>query len=322
MIQCISVFERNMMSDYPKSLPEFQKRFPDEDACATCLFELRWPDGFECPACGCKECCALKTRKWTYQCKNCDKQTSVRAGTLMHASNLPLTTWFWAAYLMATQLNGVSGLQLQKQLGLGSYSTAWLLLGKLRSAMVDLDRNPLSGLVEIDETAIRHRTGNGAVGRGRSHKGKLMIVAAVETETRDEKSYPGRIRLSEISDYTAQTLGSFVESEVAGGSVVKTDGLPSYNNLPGTDHDKQVVGNQLAHNVLPWIHRIFSNLKACEIGVYHGLRAMHLQSYLDEFVFRFNRRRNRRVGLRSLLNLAMKSKPMTYKMLIGTEQCG
>ena len=108
MIQCISVFERNMMSDYPKSLPEFQKRFPDEDACATWLFELRWPDGFECPACGCKECCALKTRKWTYQCKNCDKQTSVRAGTLMHASNLPLTTWFWAAYLMATQLNGVS----------------------------------------------------------------------------------------------------------------------------------------------------------------------------------------------------------------------
>ena len=88
------------MSDYPKSLPEFQKRFPDEDVCAAWPFELRWPDGFECPACGCKECCALKTRKWTYQCKNCDKQTSVRAGTLMHASNLPLTTWFWAANLM------------------------------------------------------------------------------------------------------------------------------------------------------------------------------------------------------------------------------
>ena len=117
--------------------------------------------------------------------------------------------------------------------------------------MADPDRNPLSGLVEIDETSIRHRTGNGAVGRGRSHEGKFMIAGAVETETRDEKSYPGRIRLSEISNYTAQTLRSFVESEVAGGSVVKTDGLPSYNNLPGTDHDKQVVGNQLAHIVLP-----------------------------------------------------------------------
>ena len=240
----------------------------------------------------------------------------------MHASNLPLTTWFWTAYLMATHSNGISGLQLQKQLGLGSYSTAWLLLGKLRSAMVDPDRNPLSGLVEIDEASIRHRTGNGEVGRGRSHKGKLMIVGAVETETRDEKSYPGRIRLSEISDYSDQTLGSFVESEVAGGSVVKTDGLPSYNNLPGTDHDKQVVGNQLAHNVLPWIHRIFSNLKAWEIGVYHGLRAKHLQSYLDEFVFRFNRRRNRHAGLRLLPNLAMKCKPMTYSILIESEQCG
>ena len=134
-----------------------------------------------------------------------------------------------------------------------------------------------------------------------------MIVGAVETETRDEKSYPGRIRLSEISDYTAQTLGSFVESEVAGGSVVKTDGLPSYNNLPGTDHDKQVVGNQLAHNVLHWLHRIFSNIKAWEIGVYNGLRAKNLQSYLDELVFRFNRRRNRYAGLRSLLNLCGKA---------------
>ena len=242
----------------------------------------------------------------------------------MHASNLPLTTWFWAVYLMATHSNGISGLQLQKQLGLGlgSYSTAWILLGKPRSAMVDPDRNPLSGLVEIDETSIRHRTGNGAVGRGRSHKGKLMIAGSVETETRDGNSYPGRIRLSEISDYTAQTLRSFVESEVTDGSTVKTDGLPSYNNLPGTDHDKQVGGNQLAHNVLPWIHRIFSNLKAWEIGVYHGLKAKHLQSYIDEFEFRFNRRRNRRAGLRLLLNLTMKSKPMTYKMLIELEQCG
>ena len=129
------------MSDYLKSLTEFQNLFPDEDACATWLFELRWPDGFECPACGHKECCALRTRKWTYQCKSCQKQTSVRAGTLMHASNLPLTTWFWAAYLVATHSNGISGFQLQKQLGLGSYRTAWLLLGKLRSLMVDPGRN-------------------------------------------------------------------------------------------------------------------------------------------------------------------------------------
>ena len=148
-----------------------------------------------------------------------------------------------------------------------------------------------------------------------------MIAGAVEVINRDGESYPGRIRLSEISDYTSETLHDFVESEVAYSSTIKTYGLPSYNNLVGRNHCKQVVGNQLAHNVLPWIHRIFSNLKAWETGVYHGLRAKHLQSYLDEFVFRFNRRRNRHAGLKSLLNLVMKSKPMTHNMLIGSERC-
>ena len=133
------------MPEYPKSLPEFQKLFPDEDACATWLFEMRWPDGFECPACGHKECFTFNTRKWLYQCKNCRKQTSIRAGTLMQDSKLPLTTWFWAAYLVATHSNGISGLQLQRQMALGSYRTAWLLLGKLRAAMVDPDHNLLSG---------------------------------------------------------------------------------------------------------------------------------------------------------------------------------
>ena len=309
------------MSDYPKSLPEFQRLFSDEDACATWLFEMRLPDGFECPSCGHKECCTLKTRKWLYQCKSCRKQTSIRVGTLMQDSKLPLTTWFWAAYLVATHSNGISVLQLQKQLALESYRTAWLLLGKLRASTVDPGRNLLSGLVEIDETSIRCRTKNEEVRRGRSHKGKLMIAGAVEVKNHDGKSYPGRIRLSEISDYTTETLHDFVKREVDDGSTVKTDGLPSYNNLVGTDHDKQVVGNQLAHNVLPWIHRIFSNFKAWETGVYHGLRAKHLQSYLDEFVFRFNRRRNRHSGLKSLLNLVMKSKSMTYNILIVSEIC-
>ena len=307
------------MCDYPKSLPRFQKMFPDDDACANWLFEMRWPDGFECPACGHNDCCALKTRKWLYQCRSCRKQTYIRAGTLMQDSKLPLTTWFWAAYFAATHSNGISALQLQKQMALGSYRTAWLLLGKLRAAIVNPDRNLLSGLVEIDETSIRCRTKNDEVRRGRSHEGKLMIAGAVEVESRDGKTYPGRIRLSGIPDYTTETLHDFVKSEVADGSTVKTDGLPSYNNLVGTDHDKQVVGKQLAHKVLPWVHRIFANLKAWEIGVYHGLRAKHLQSYLDEFVFRFNRRRNRPSGLKPLLGLVMKSKPMTYKMLIGSE---
>ena len=161
------------MSDYPHSLLEFQQRFPDERACADYLIETRWPDGFVCPACGSNKAWALETKAFVHECARCHKQTSVTAGTLMHGSKLSLTVWFWAAYLMATHSNGISAFQLWKQLGLGSYKTAWLLCAKLRNAMVDPDSNPLSDLVEIDETTIHHRTKDGAVcgGQGRSHEG-------------------------------------------------------------------------------------------------------------------------------------------------------
>ena len=118
-----------MICDYPKSLPEFQKMFPDEDACATWLFEAHWPDGFECPVCSHKECFTFKTRKWLYQCKNCRRQTSIRAGTLMQDSKLPLTTWFWAAFLVATQFQRHLGRSIAGANGIGLIShrlaSAW-----------------------------------------------------------------------------------------------------------------------------------------------------------------------------------------------------
>ena len=150
MIWRFLILWRNMMSDDSKtlSLSEFQRLFPDEDACAAWLFEIRWPDGFECPACGHKKCFTLKTRKLLYECKSCRKQTSLRVGTMMQDSKLPLTTWFWAAYLMSTHSNGIPALQLQKQLELGSYRTAWLLFKKLRASMDEPGCNLLAGLVE------------------------------------------------------------------------------------------------------------------------------------------------------------------------------
>ncbi len=135
------------MPDFPTSLPEFQRWFPDEDACAQYLFELRWPEGFRCPRCGHDHAWALETKAWTFECAGCARQTSVTAGTVMHGSKLSLEIWLWAAYLMATHSNGISALQLQKQLGLGSYKTAWLLCGKLRRAMVKPERTTSSGLV-------------------------------------------------------------------------------------------------------------------------------------------------------------------------------
>lgn len=308
------------MSDYPRSLIEFQQRFPDEASCATYLAELRWPDGFRCPACNHDRGWALKAKPWTWECTRCHRQTSVTAGTLLHGAKLPLTLWFWAAYLMATHSNGISALQLYKQLRLGSYKSAWLLCAKLRHAMVDPDRNPLAGLLEVDETTIAYRTKEQPVagGQGRSHQGKLLMAGAVEIIG----DRPGRIRLAAIADYAAASLHHFLGTHAAPGATAKTDGWSGYPGAPDVAHDPHVIGSMAAHVVLPWVHRVFANFKRWALGVYHGLREKHLQSYLDEFVFRFNRRTTRHAGFRSLLAIGSRAQPVTYKMLIAPEATG
>jgi transposase-like protein len=307
------------MTDAPGSLIQFQQRFPDEAACAADLAAVRWPQGLICPRCGHAKAWLLQTKAWTYECAGCRKQTSVTAGTILHGSKLPLTLWFWAAYLMATHSNGISALQLQQQLALGSYKTAWLLCAKLRASMVAPDRNPLCGLVEVDETAIACRstkdppTGGG----GRSHQGKILVVGAVEVQ--DGGAGPGRIRLQEVPDYSSASLHPFLAANLAPSATAKTDGWSGYPGAPGVHHDPHTIGKMAAHIVLPWTHRVFSNLKTWALGVYHGLRREHFQSYLDEFVFRFNRRHHRHTGFRSLLGIAAGHAPLTYKMLISPE---
>jgi transposase-like protein len=312
------------MPDYPRSLIDFQRLFPDDAACAAYLAAQRWPEGFCCPACGHDAAWALRAKPWTYECRGCRRQTSVKAGTILHGSKLSLTVWFWAAYLMATHSNGISALQLQKQLGLGSYKSAWLLCAKLRRAMLEPGRNPLAGLIEIDETTIHHRTKEDppAGGQGRSHDGKLLIVGAVEIKGQGPQSGPGRIRLAAIEDFSAASLHRFMAAAIAAASTAKTDGWAGYPGAPELSHEPHVIGNMAAHVVLPWIHRVFANLKTWALGVYHGLRAKHLQSYLDEYVFRFNRRRSRHAAFRSLLGIASKASPLTYKMLISPEPTG
>ena len=180
-------------------------------------------------------------------------------------------------------------------------------------------RTPLSGLVEVDETEIACRRKNDPVtgGGGRSHQGKMLVVGAVEVA--DGGAGPGRIRLAEVSDYSAESLHPFIAQNLAPGATAKTDGWPAYPGAPGVSHDPHVIGKMAAHVVLPWVHRIFSNLKVWGLGVYHGLRPRHLQSYLDEFVFRFNRRRTRHAAFRSLLGIAAGHAPFPYKMLISPE---
>src|SRR6476469_9882785 len=239
------------MSEFPQSLIEFQSRFPDEAACVGYLFAARWPEGFVCPACGTGKAWPLQTKAWTWECAHCGKQTSVTAGTIMHHSKLPLTLWFWAAYLMATHSNGISALQLQRQLGLGSYRSAWLLCGKLRRSMVAPGRSALAGLVEIDETEIPCRSKNDPLtgGGGRSHQGKMLIVGAVEVE--DSGAGPGRLRLSPVPDYSASSLHAFLAANLAPGATAKTDGWSGYPGAAGLAHDPHVVGRMAAHIILP-----------------------------------------------------------------------
>lgn len=181
------------------------------------------------------------------------------AGTVMHGSKLPLTVWFWAAYLMATHSNGISARQLGRQLGLGSYKSAWLLCAKLRRAMVNPDRALLSGLVEVDETQIPYRTQDDPVGGGggRSPDGKIQVVATVEIIDKA----PGRLRLGVIPDASAASLHPFIQNNVATGTTLKTDGWAGYPGVQGYTHEPHTVGKMAAHIVLPWVHRVFSNLR-------------------------------------------------------------
>jgi predicted RNA-binding Zn-ribbon protein involved in translation (DUF1610 family) len=302
--------------DRPPSLQRFMADFPDDDACAAWLAHRRWPDGFACPACGSKRAWRLESKDWTWECADCGRQTSATAGTIMHGTHLPLRTWFLAAHLVATHSNGISALQLQAKLGIGSYKAAWLLLHKLRRAMVDPERDPLEGMVEIDETSIVHRTKNDpvAAGPGRSHDGKLLVAGAIECK---DDGRPGRIRLSVIPDFSGGTLKGFVATATGEGATILTDGFSSYQGMKGRKHLPMTVGVMAAHVLLPWIHRVFANLKRLALGVYHGFRRAHLQAYLDEFVFRWNRRRHYRVAFDMLLGIGLKTAPVSYRTLIG-----
>ena len=306
------------MEDFPRSLLGFVERFGTEDSCAAYLYAQKWADGFRCPHCCHEHGYASRGRRDMYECAGCGRQTSLRVGTLMEGSNLPLKTWFMGLYLVSTHSNGISAKQLQRQLGLGSYKSAWLMLAKIRTAM-GFGGTPLSGLVEADETTLpqRRKSDPPSGGQGRSHQGKMAVAGAVEIrEDEQGNRFMGRLRLAVIEDYTKETLHGFVGAHIDPDATLKSDGMPSYCGAPVAHHRRHVIGPMAAHVLMPDIHIVFANLKRWALGVYHGLRKKFLQSYLDEFVFRFNRRRNLFGACRTLLKRAALTKPSTYNMLI------
>jgi len=277
---------------FPKNLVEFTERFATDEACASYLAKVRWPTGVVCPRCGGRK--GWTTSRRTFFCTGCAHQTSLTAGTIFHQSHLSLRKWFWAMWLICTQKTGLSAKGLQRELGLGCYQTAWLMLQKLRQATVRMGRETLSGTVEVDETYVGGR--ESGVG-GRELVGKALVVIAVELDGKKM----GRIRLRQIPDASGPSLVGFITDCVLKGAKVHTDDWNGYNQVQEAGYTHRVTPIQgcpeRALKLLPHVHLVASLLKRWLGATHQGrVTGKHLQRYLDEYVFRFNRRRSEHVG--------------------------
>lgn len=296
--------------DYPNTYREFVTMFPDNEACAKYLRELRWPDTFICPACGIKKEAWSQTRN-RMVCPACRHQASITAKTIFDKTRTPLTTWFEAAWHMTTAKNGMSAKTLQRTLGT-SYRVAWVLLQRFRVAMVRPNRSFLTANVEVDETLIGGVKQNGKRGRGAS---KNIVVIAIEVKS--PKGF-GRVRMRHVPDASGDSLVPFVRDTVKPGTVILTDGWGGYNDLPKHGYRRKKItltdSGDPAHVSLPGVHRIASLLKRWMMGTHQGsFDPEHLQGYLEEFTFRFNRRTSRSRGLvfRRLIEQAVATGPIT-----------
>lgn len=300
------------MEDYPRTLGEFDDRFGSEEACRAYLFSLRWPDGFVCPRC--QSTRAWCTKRTLIACGCCGYQTSEIAGTIFEGTRKPLTMWFRALWWVTSQKTGVSALELQRVLGLGSYYTAWTWLHKLRRAMVRPGRDRISGIVEVDESYIGSEK-SGKRGRGAAGKALVIIVAQING------THIGRIRLRQVSDASAKSLEGAIEDGVEPGSVVRTDGWKGYYGLNRHGYIHEVVRKEteVGGNLLPRCHRVASLLKRWILGTHQGaISHEHLDYYLDEYTFRFNRRTSRYRGklFYRLVQQAVTVEATPYKTMV------
>jgi len=278
------------MEDYPKTLLEFEQRFGTEEACLEYLFKLRWPGGFRCPRCGHSEAWPMKRE--LYRCVRCRYETSVTAGTIFQDTRKPLRLWFRAIWHLTSQKYGANALGLQRVLDLGCYETAWTWLHKLRHSMVRPGRHRLSGTVQVDESYIG---GEKPGKRGRGAAGKALVVVMVEVK----EGKIGRIRLRRVPDASGPRLEGAVKEGVEPGSTVHTDGWGGYSGLSELGYVHEVVRKEAAvgGNLLPKVNRVVALLKRWLLGTYQGgIHLSHLDYYLDEYTFRFNRRTSRSRG--------------------------
>lgn len=306
-----------MAEDYPRNVLELEQRFATDQLCREYLYQLRWPKGFHCPRCAGSD--AWDASRGRFVCRSCRHQTSVTAGTIFQGTQKPLTIWFRGIWHVVSQKNGASAVNIQETLGLGSYVTAWTWLHKLRRAMVRPGRDQLQGRVEVDETYVggeEHEVG------GRKTETKSLVVVAAE----EDGAGIGRIRLGRVPDATRRSLHGFIRSSISLSSTVHTDGFPAYRGLEmlGYSHDVTNLIRQkdkdAATKLLPRVHRVASLLKRWLLGTHQGaVSPRHLDYYLDEFTFRFNRRKSHSRGklFYRLLQQAMEVEPAPYKSIVG-----
>jgi transposase-like protein len=306
--------------EYPGTWSQFLAWFPDEAACSVYLERLRWPEGIFCAHCG-------ERRGWRtahgrfWICAGCARRSSVTAGTIFDKTRTPLVEWFAAAWLVTSQKHGLSAMGLKRALGLGSYQTAWMMLHRFRAAMVRPGRDRLSGRVEVDETYV----GGEEIGvRGRQTEQKSIVAIAVEVK--EPKGF-GRARLARVPDVSADSLIPFVRENLEPGTTVMTDGWPAYAGLRdhGFAHTRTILSASPdpAHVSMPAVHRVASLLKRWLLGTHQGsVSPQHLDAYLNEWTFRFNRRSSTQRGLLfyRLLQQAVLCPPITYQQTIRPDR--
>jgi transposase-like protein len=268
------------------ALLEWQERYSEEGACVAALIKMRWPTGFECPRCSGKRSWFIKGYN-LFECAECHEQISVTSGTLFHASKLPLMKWFVAIYFVAMDKGGISAERLRKYIDV-SWQTANLMLVKIRTAMGDQDQQYLlNGLIELDEAFIGGKTTGGK--RGRGSENKTAIWVACEHDAEHKRA--GYLKMKAVEKLDAVSVKTFTQEAISPEQDLRTDGSPTLKTLEGTHRvEARVVAPKDTAKWLPWVHVAIANLKRFLLGTYHGVSGKHLQRYLDEFCYRFNRR--------------------------------
>lgn len=310
-----------------RSLLGFQKEFLTEEACQKHLLSIRWPDGFACPNCYNAEYWLISTRR-LLTCKKCRHQTSVTAGTIFHKTRTSLVKWYWLIYHMSMDKVGVSISEMQRILEIRDYKTAWLMAHKVRKGMADRDvRYNLAGLVEMDESFF----GPPGTTRGRGSEHKSTVLCAISLyRDRKGKERPGFAHMTIVENASAKTIESFLERLGCGAKTnegeqllkaIRSDGWKSYGKAAkdkGLSHCRIVLRNpKTAGKVLPWVHRLIANAKSVIRGTHRGVSGKHLQIYLSEICYRFNRRFWEKELFDRLVTACASTETITYARVIG-----